>query len=1169
MNVYINRATRTAGFAAWLLVIISFQASAQGRLVLNGAKVNIANGATVVIANSNANAIKRNSGHIISEGQNNVLQWNIGTTTGSYTVPWGYGNTEYIPVTFTKAAGTGSGVFKFSTYHTTWNNSSQLPTGVTNLNGVTGGDMSSYTVDRFWQVNASGYTTKPALSNVVFSYASNEYDAPNDVTLESRLTAERWNPSASSWTDYTSGGTVNAPANTVTVPSVDAANLYPWWTMAYPGANLHWISSNHGPWNNKNNWSTVAGGPGGAGVPTAADAVYFEGNAVSNCAINTVAKAYSINIASGYTGTITQSSQTITITNQATFSGGNFQGGTADITVGGPLTISGGAFFAPLTTLDLKGNLVVSSGSFAANNGTVKFSGTNGQQTISGAKVNNFANINVTNTSGLSIESSQNLQGVLTLASNVTVDADGSNNNAIFTLLSSGDSPTKDAAIGILPSGARVDGNVTVQRYMAIEGPSKTRIYRYIASPLQAATVSDIQKEIPVTGTFTGTSKCSGCTTSASMFSYNEKVITDTNKTGVADSDDGYENFPVASNTEILTPGRGYAMFVRGNLISSALWDVRGTINAGNVTPVSLPVTFTSSGTIANDGWNLVGNPFPSTIDWDATSGWTKANLDAAIYIRDNGSANTQVAAWNGVVGTNGGSSRIAMGQGFWVKANGNGTPVLKAAENIKVAGTQTTFFKKAAPTDVLRITMVSGAVRDEAVIHFRADATEKFDTQADALKLPNTAFNLSSLMADGKVLAINSLPAFSCNSTVKLNVANAAAGSYTLDFSDYESFPASVNIMLTDNFTNNTVNVRETKSYSFAVTSKQESYGSNRFAVTFSYPAVSSAFIASAKDICSGINAIVQVQNTQADIAYTAQVKNTTITSAAVTGTGNSINLTIPKAGLSAGADTILIKAAGNGCSPDVVKTMVLNVGQRPEIASVTGGKQCTQGHVTLQAAGAPDNGSYRWYESLTATTPVASAQNATYTTPVINQSKTYYVSAVSAMGCEGTRQPVLAEIVTLQHATITEHGDSLSSNYTSGNQWYFNGAAIANGNTQSIKLQNHSGIYRVDVSVDGCTTSAERELIVAGIEHGAATVSLYPNPVVKELHIEVPGHYTNVTAVRLMNAAGQEVGTLELQQESGKRTGILDMKNYPAGVYILQSTDAATTIEAKIMKN
>lgn len=1151
-----------------MLLLTASAVLAQGRLILNGGKVTLANGATVVIDNAATNAITRVSGHIISEGENNTIQWNMRTTAGTYTIPWGYGSTNYIPLTFTKSAGTGSGRFKFSTYHTASNNSVR-PTGITNLNGTTGADISSFAVDRFWQINALGYTTKPTLTNVVMSYIGSEYDAPNEVSLESKLTAQRWNATTSSWIDYISGGVVNATANTVTIPSINATNLQPWWMVSYPGNNMHWVASSNSVWSNSTNWSTVAGGTGGAGVPTAADAVYFESNKVTNCTIDMNATMYSLNIQTGYTGTISQGTNPMTVGGNASFGDGIFQGGSSDVTVNGAFTISGTTFTAPSATLDLKNNFSLTGGTYTHNNGTLKLSGTSGKQTITSNRVNTFNNITVTNTSaatGASIESSQNLAGVLTLGSNVVFDADGNSNTAILTLLSTGDSPTRDASIGILPAGAKVSGSVTVQRYMTIEGPGK-RIYRYIASPLQNGTVADIQKEISVTGAFTGTSKCSGCTTAASMFSYNEKILTDINKNGIADADDGYEGFPVASNTEILTPGKGYAMFVRGNQMTTALWDVRGEINAGNVTPVTFPMNYTSSGKIANDGWNLVGNPFPSTIDWGAASGWTKTNIDAAIYIRDNGLTNTQIAAWNGVVGTNGGSNRIAMGQGFWVKANGNGIPVLRANENVKAAGTQTTFFRTAAPEDLLRITLANATTRDEAIIHFREDASENFDSHADALKLANATFNLSSLMNNGEALAINSLPALDCNNSIKLNVADVAAGNYTLNFSEYESFPEALQISLTDNFTNSTINVREAKSYSFAVTSQAASYGNSRFTVNFGWPAVQSDFAVSAKDICSGADAVVQISNSQSYITYTAQVKNTAIASAPVAGNGSAIQVKVPKASLAAGIDTLVVTATINSCSQPVVKTVAIQVEKSTEV-SIQNGKLCNSGNVTLSASGAPANGSYRWYESAQATTSIAGQAEKSYTTPVLQQSKTYYVAAVSAMGCEGTRKAVVAEIVTPKNVTIEVKGDSLVSNYTDGNQWYFNQSMLTGSTAQAITVTK-SGIYTVEATFNGCTTSATREMIIAGTEHEAISVSVYPNPVVNELHIEVPATNRELSTFRLINAAGQPAGTIELQRDGSNWTGTFDMKHHASGVYIIQSTDAASTIEVKVIKN
>jgi hypothetical protein len=92
---------------------------------------------------------------------------------------------------------------------------------------------------------------------------------------------------------------------------------------------------------------------------------------------------------------------------------------------------------------------------------------------------------------------------------------------------------------------------------------------------------------------------------------------------------------------------------------------------------------------------------------------------------------------------------------------------------------------------------------------------------------------------------------------------------------------------------------------------------------------------------------------------------------------------------------------------------------------------------------------------------------------------------------------------------------------------------------------------------------------MIIAGTEHEAVSVSVYPNPVVNELRIEVPATTRELSTFRLINAAGQPVGTIELQRNGSNWTGTFDMKHYASGVYILQSTDAASTVEVKIIKN
>ena len=85
---------------------------------------------------------------------------------------------------------------------------------------------------------------------------------------------------------------------------------------------------------------------------------------------------------------------------------------------------------------------------------------------------------------------------------------------------------------------------------------------------------------------------------------------------------------------------------------------------------VDLTATFdfdisrTTSAGSSNDGWNLISNPFPGTIDWLAGSGaWTKKKVNTAIYVWS--SCSNSYASYVGGVGVNGGSRYIPSMQGF------------------------------------------------------------------------------------------------------------------------------------------------------------------------------------------------------------------------------------------------------------------------------------------------------------------------------------------------------------------------------------------------------------------------------------------------------------------------------------------------------------------------
>ncbi len=214
----------------------------------------------------------------------------------------------------------------------------------------------------------------------------------------------------------------------------------------------------------------------------------------------------------------------------------------------------------------------------------------------------------------------------------------------------------------------------------------------------------------------------------------------------------------IISETTQLSVSAGYAVFNALPFIAT----YAGILNTGLIGEID---NLKHIGT----GWNLVGNPYPSYIDWNA-SGWIKTNVTNAIYLPVNSSS---WASYVGGVGTNGGSQYIAPGQGFFVHVAGNGNGSLVMNNNIRVHK-NAPFFKNS--TDKLARLIVSGnGYTDEAVVRFMPEATIGFDDNYDAQKLFGDVAAAAQLYTDGSLpLSINSLPETnSVNVGIRANISS------------------------------------------------------------------------------------------------------------------------------------------------------------------------------------------------------------------------------------------------------------------------------------------------------------------------------------------------------------------------------------------------------------
>ena len=224
-----------------------------------------------------------------------------------------------------------------------------------------------------------------------------------------------------------------------------------------------------------------------------------------------------------------------------------------------------------------------------------------------------------------------------------------------------------------------------------------------------------------------------------------------------------------------------------------------------------------------DDGWNLVGNPYGSTVHWDAEHGWGKTNIDHVIYVWSD-SANSGAGdylSWNGSTGTFGGTE-IAPWQGFWVKANA-ASPSLTFTDEARSTGG---VLRKKAPVQELRFTLTDGELSSKAIVVFNQQASKEKDI-FDAYKLESLNQEYLSLfteLEDGRGLDINSLPfEFEEGLEIPMNINGSNLnGTFNLSW-DIDSFPEKWNVILIDNHTGEEINLRETQQYSFEIETKSK----------------------------------------------------------------------------------------------------------------------------------------------------------------------------------------------------------------------------------------------------------------------------------------------------------------------------------------------------------
>lgn len=487
-------------------------------------------------------------------------------------------------------------------------------------------------------------------------------------------------------------------------------------------------------------------------------------------------------------------------------SGGTLTTGTKSITGSGTFEVTSGTLqigsSGGIASSGFTGNIQTNTRSFSTS-GSYTYNGSIAQIVGTGLP-SSVNNLTINNSSGVTLDNNVEVNGTFSLTSGVLIIESG--NNLIAN--------TKSIGSGKLRMKQTISGS---------------NGWRLLSSPL-SSDYGDLFDAITTQG-YSGSSLGN-----ASIDSLQPSVLY------YVESYPGTDNqrWRAPSNASASTQnGRGLYTYIFGNIATDSRYNnplpvdltVEGQEPSG---AVDFGVTYTIA---ADSGWNLLGNPYTATIDWDDSGNWTKTNIDNTIYIWDY--TTSQYKTWNGITGDLG-DGLISPFQGFWVKAN-DVNPTLTVEEDAKT--TNGDFVGKIVsgnnnPEPKFSIELSDDVKRISTHFMFSKSAKLNKDSK-DAYRLVpppgiSTYLDLASVSENNNRFSINNLPRdFGIPIKIPLSI-DAYEKGYSADkplhfvFKDFKNIPVGWSIYLVDTKSNTEINILTERTYLFNHTGERRKAAPN-----------------------------------------------------------------------------------------------------------------------------------------------------------------------------------------------------------------------------------------------------------------------------------------------------------------------------------------------------
>jgi len=464
-------------------------------------------------------------------------------------------------------------------------------------------------------------------------------------------------------------------------------------------------------------------------------------------------------------------------------------------------------------------------------------------------------------------------------------------------VLKSGISQT--ASVDAIPSGYSISGTVYAERYFkAGTIAANTRNYRILSSPVNTATgVFNLAYLNTSSGAFSGvltggpTGTGGGFTVTNSnptLYLYREDLpasnatFNSGNYKGLTNIQGNTLSYYTGTGTTTaattLPVGNGYLLYYTGNNVSNVSSttalnkqypfggsfidpDPSTSVAVGTLNQGSIPVKLwwnSGSTTLSKvqTGYNLVGNPYASSIDWDtfsqstSTSGIYGPAVSATMYVFNYSSKNfgAYTALTSGGIGTNNATRYIASGQGFFVQATGTGAALTfneAAKTTVQPNSLGSTLYllmgiPKETRTALLRVKLSADQVNtDDIMILFGPDSKNGYEPFHDADRLKGIG-NRATLASYGSLsstmLSINRMHNVDSATRIKLYVnITGSAQVDTLSGTGFDTLDPRYDVYLIDHYKKDSLFFSRYHRYLFTIDQTDTaSFGANRFDLVF-----------------------------------------------------------------------------------------------------------------------------------------------------------------------------------------------------------------------------------------------------------------------------------------------------------------------------------------------